>query len=435
MRVSVLAGETLVWRPEQIEVILDAFEQFYCNEAGLIVIGLDSSGAIINETPVIADFGDILPFLYLFGRRQFVRQQLHLAQPYLWHGLYQRAGRVQTLFNHDFLLGLIDLYQLSRDPEILAWASKAADTLWGKLRCHDRIVDSLDTTKQRTFQYWRQANPYNGGFIEPFVQLYLLTGRERFLSRAIAEARSWINSGFFQRYGLFRRVNLVGPERVSALIARLAAGPLVKLFKDNTNLVFSLVTLYGQVGEQWIKDSILHWVSGFEQYLLNDGAVFMYLDKTRRGGRVDIKAAFPTLDLLCDIYWFVERDPRILGMARLIGDYWLSQQWPNGLFPQAPGAKGDHLDCNTDMSIALVKLAELTREERYLEAARRCACANLETHFSDYGYILSVDADGQVIDDRIMTKYQGLLLKLALLNWEEPNIYGNGCLYDLLKDR
>jgi hypothetical protein len=49
--------------------------------------------------------------------------------------------------------------------------------------------------------------------------------------------------------------------------------------------------------------------------------------------------------------------------------------------------------------------------------------------------VLSVDADGQVVDDRVFTKYQGLLLKLALLDWEDPDIYGNERLYNLLKDR
>ena len=390
-------------------------------------------GQVIDETPIIADFGDILPFLYEEGHHSFVRQQLALAQPYLWRGLYSQNGAVRTFDNHDFLLGLLDLYQLSGDSAFLKGCEQALQTLWRDMRRCDQLIDKR--VVNAPYAWLNRANPYNGGFVEVLVDLYAITGQDSYLAQAVGEAAKWINGRFFQRHHLFRRINFVESELLSTVAARLASGPLVRLFKDNTNLMFGLVALYTQAPNDELKSAILNWVAGFERYFLSDGAVYLHLDNHFQGVDRDIKAAFSALDLLCDIYWFVEPAADILRSARRISDYWLGQQWSSGLFPQQPNGSYDHLDCNTDMSIALCKLSQLTAESSYLEAAYRCCQANLTHHYTDRGFVLSVDREGRIYDERIITKYQGLLLKLALIDWNNLEIYGNERVYNLLKDR
>jgi hypothetical protein len=174
-------------------------------------------------------------------------------------------------------------------------------------------------------------------------------------------------------------------------------------------------------------------VGAFAHWLWNEGNVYLLLDRRFRGYQPHLKAGFAAMDLLCDMHVVGVGRPDTLNLARAIGEFWLSQQWPNGLFPKIPGEASDHLDANTDLSVALHKLAFLTGDTRYRQAAERCRDAILVYHAGPAGYVLSVSREGQVVDARVLVKYQSLLLKLALLDGESP--YDDTRVAGLLRDR
>ena len=97
--------------PSWVEDLMDLFSSAYTDERGLMVIAIDGQGKISQGHPVIADFGDILPFLRHFGMHEFVDDQLDKAELCLRNGLYVRNNRVRLFLNHDWLLGLLDLYR------------------------------------------------------------------------------------------------------------------------------------------------------------------------------------------------------------------------------------------------------------------------------------------------------------------------------------
>jgi hypothetical protein len=152
-------------------------------------------------------------------------------------------------------------------------------------------------------------------------------------------------------------------------------------------------------------------------------------------GPADLKAAFASIELLCDAQVGLPGPVSWLDHACRIADFWMVRQWPNGLFPLSPDAAADHLDANTDMAVALNKLAERTGRGDLRSAARRCTEGLLEQHRRPAGYVLSVDRQGRTVDGRIMIKYQALLLKLALLDERYGPIYQDAARLSLLRDR
>jgi hypothetical protein len=414
--------------PSWAEEVLARLTQRYRGADGLLVTALDARGQVLDAEPLIADFGDVLPYLAYFGYVDAALDQVRRARPYLWRGLYRRRGRVQAFFNHDWLIGLIELYRLTGERWLLALATEAADALRAHL--DDRGLLRDEPVRWDVWRSWlRRASPFGGGYIEPLVELTALTGAERFLAHAQRLAAAWLATRPFRAQGVFRRVFRL------PLVDALAAQAPARLFKDNTNLLYGLLALYEATGDVALRQAIERWLDAFAAHVWNGGQVFLLVDDRLRGSQPELKAAFAALDLLCAcVHGGVDR-PRTLALARRIADCWLGEQWPQGLFPVAPGAACDHLDANTDMAVALAKLAVLTGERAYRQAADRCVAALLAQHAGPHGYVLAVGADGAFADGRIIVKYQALLLKLALLDLAGDQLCGAALPARLLRDR
>lgn len=423
-----LAGADPAW----IERTLERCERRYLGAQGLMVTELSSRGEITNAEPIIADFGDILPFLIHFGRDAFVSQQLRLARPLLMGGLYAQDGRVRLFSNHDWLLGLLELHRMTGEPELLQAAAEAGKSLISSFFVGDLLVDErLVLADPRTWP--APASPFNGGYIELWLELYEATGEAAFLDASRRLANGWASSATFKRHGVFARRLSARSRLLDDLLQPLSA-LRARLFKDNTNLLWSLSTLYQVTGEPRWLEVIDRWLEGFEQRFLNEGDVHLWLDRNFQGRDPSLKAAFATIDLLCDLK--IDHDhPRVLPLARRIADRWLEHQWSNGLFPEVPGGDRDHLDANVDMAVALTKLSALTGHAAYLEAAVRVASGVIAHHETELGLVLAVDSRGAVVSDRIIVKYQSLALKLALTPTSPSRLLADKGLLALLRDR
>lgn len=408
--------------PDRVHAICQRFQTIYLGSHGLIVTALGHDGQILDAEPLIADFGDVLPFLAYFGHTDFALAQVRIARPFLWHGLYRRDGQVLAFYNHDWLLGLVELYQLTNQAWLLDMAIEGAETLYRHLGYKNIILDGRFNWK--SWRSWLpRANPFNGGYIEIWIDLYKCTSDSRYLGQACAFAQAWLRTSFFKRHGLFRRIEIVGLDTSSNLVARFSHGGLVRLFKDNTNLIYGLLALFRLTREPHWLDALERWVEAFRRYFWNNGNVYLWLDQDLKGYEPHLKASFSALDLLCDLYHSGVAKDIVLPLAKAIGDFWLEQQWPNGLFPESPGAKRDHLDANVDLIVALTKLSYLIGNRSYEESGHRCQSGLLELHASPYGYVEAVDRDGQILNGRVTVKYQGLLLKLAVLRDGFTNVY------------
>ncbi len=415
------------------------FERLYRGPSGLFGTEADIHGHLTDSTPVLADFGDIQPFLWAIGKRNEALEQIHLADPFLVGGLVARGNQIFAADNHDWLLGLVELARLSGSTGLVNQAAAAGRELHRRLFRDGLAARSVPLGEDRPRNgppgLLVRTSPLGASYIELFVDLHVLTGDSWFLDEARRQARAWRTSPFFRRYGLFRRFEVIGFPLASAAGSRLSREPLVRLFKDNTNLIHSILALHRVAPEPLLEEMLGQWMEGFAAHFLNDGAVGLHLDRRLRCDAPSLKAAFSAIEVLCDGHTCFPERAVWLERASRIAAWWLARQWPCGLFPLTPGAPADHLDANVDMVVALLKLAERTGNDAFSQSAWTCARAVLDLHQRTGGYVLSVDTDGRVVDGRVFVKYQGLVLKLALLPAPGGSIYADQGLFTLLRDR
>lgn len=419
--------------PEWIGKLLQLFPTVYTGRQGVLVTAIDTDGRPVDDEPIIADFGDILPFLWHYGARDFVAAQLQHAAPFLREGLYLRHGRLRLFSNHDWLLGLLDLYRQSGQEYLLAMAEQGARTIERRFFYRDLLID--EPLSLKNWRTWlRPASPFNGGYIELWLDLYRYTGNSTYLDNAKRLAAGWIRSRDFIEHGVFTRyLSLASASlnRLAISLSRLRA----RLFKDNTNLLWGLIALYSETGEERWRAAVVKWLEGYRHLFWNKGDVDLVLDPAYRGYNPALKGGFVSLDLLCDIIDAGIETEGATGLARSIADFWILQQWGNGLFPEVPGGPRDHLDANVDMVVSLAKLYDITDDRRYLNALDKCRHAILSLHDTPLGYCQAVDRDGIIRDARIIIKYQGLLMKLDILPEDPRGLLSDRDIVEILRDR
>ncbi|MDZ4363993.1 hypothetical protein [Brevundimonas sp.] len=425
---QVLCGNDLGW----VERVLDRCETRYLNEAGILATALDGEGRLSDPTPLLADFGDVLPFMSRLGRTEFVDRQMALARPLLSDALYAQGGRLRLFDNHDWLLGLLELHAVTGDRSLLDLAAEGARTLIRRFFVDDLLTDGT--------AYWKDprswlspASPFNGGYIELWIELHELTGDAVFLAASQRLAARWNRTPGFEAHGVLEKIFSARSTTLNRLAGR-GARMQALLFKDNTNFVWSMLALHGATQDPAWARMIQRWIEGFRDHFLNWGQVWLWLDRAMQGRDVSLKAAFSSIDLLCDIHAAGVSDSA-LPIARIVADSWLPLAWSNGLFPEHPGGRRDHLDANVDMAVALLKLAGLTGHQPYAEAAARAAEGVVRHHEGPHGLVMAVDPDGQVVDPRIIVKYQALALKLALAPRAADDLWADRTLMTLLRDR
>lgn len=424
------AGLESPWASERLEQHLDHLATGWRRDDGMLATTYRGSDCV-DPTPLVADLGDFAAFLVEFGRLEVALEQAERARSFLWRGLFAQNGRVRLFENHDYLLGLIDLYQATRDEDLRSDIDDAIETLVECFEHKGLLVDEYRPGSRRSpFSF---ANPFNGGYIEGLIDLYDLTGESRLLDIASRWAHAWISTPYFEEHGLFSRFNSPSFPMVGYFGSRLSRNGPVRLFKDNTNMVWALAALQRAKPDPMVYCALSRFLDGFEKHLWNGGRVRQAVEDDGSVFRL-IPAAF-SLDLLCDLAEMKVEPRRTRQLAQAIADEILQRQWPSGAFPVADDQARDHLDVSTDVAVALWKLWELTDEPRYAEAAHRSWCSVQETHWTDDGLVLSVDPAGDPVDDRIIVKYQSLALKSAVLWRSRGRIYGDRALWSVLRDR
>lgn len=228
-------------------------------------------------------------------------------------------------------------------------------------------------------------------------------------------------------------------EAIVYYLLQSPTGSYFQFMEANTNFIFALISAYRLTGEERYRKAIEKWINAVREKLFRNGMIYGVWYRNGKATNPTLTESFAMIDVLCDTYSFVSKNPEFLDFAGEIADTWLLQQWPNGMFPSVPGGLYDHIDNQTDFSIALQRISELTDEKTYSEAGRHCFLSTLKYHQTEEGYVTSVTKDGKVMPGAVVDpKYNGLLLK-GIINWIEEEkgikIYETPDLHDLLKDR
>ena len=123
--------------------------------------------------------------------------------------------------------------------------------------------------------------------------------------------------------------------------------------------------------------------------------------------------------------------------AEDLADFWISiQAKKTGLFPEDSESRFSYLDSETDMTVALFKLWELTSREKYYSSAMSVLHGIFKYHKKEKGYILQADINsGQVSEKVYRTKFNALLLKPIIYLISSKKMYEDNLIFTLMKDR
>lgn len=217
------------------------------------------------------------------------------------------------------------------------------------------------------------------------------------------------------------------------------SGHYVQLMKSNTSLVFTMIQLHQLGRGSAYRVHINRWLESCWSKMVDSGMVCGLYYPGGSPARPSLADAFILIDVLCDTYWFVDRDPHYITRAIAIADAQLATSWQNGLLPITKGADRDHLDNQVDFAVSLRRIGDISGDKKWLEYSRRLIESALRIHRCRDGFCTQVDGHGQPIELQVNTidpKYNALALKAFILMEEESaSIYGNSGLWEILKDR
>lgn len=377
----------------------------------------------LSEKKILDDLGDFAPFFHFAGRDDIVKRHFDFIESHPESLEFKRAFEYG-----DLLFGLIwygRIGQFREESQDLAanLSENAIEYFFkGKIGSYRdygfkiKLFNTLDST-----------------FIEVFTELYRDRKLDKYLELAWKVFDVCVSNPFFKRYGLLPEVisNSVPTELLKPFYPEKFES--ITMMKNNTSFGFSLLDLWRVTKNRKAKECFMKLFDGIKTMAIKGGVCN---HPHIKDCRPELLSSFATLDLFCDAHVLFE-DSKFLESAQEIADYWLEKQSvKTGLFPKTSNQINSYLDSETDMIVALSKLYEITKNDKYKHSALKALNGILKYHKADKGYVLEVNINnGEIIDPTLKTKFNLLLLKPLIYYSENKRIYEDENLFMLMKDR
>lgn len=427
----------------------------------------------LNCAATYAHLDDIVPYLLYFGEADFVKQLIIGSGHFAHRGLIHHGDRTVSYQNDEFLGGMIAHYEQTGDNDVYALIEQALEGIEDLLVHKGFITTFYDIEKMKKSAI---TSPRTGLLLEVFVKACDLFPSMKEL--AFKSLDNWIATRFFKKFGLFPTKYYLGNSFYNSLyrnpcLPRLSLSNrlykyncsefykfghsgmkkniiniiynfpncMTAMFeKENSNLVYALIAAYRSTKNEKYKDALVYFmrslmnIIGEKNYITEP--ICLNNHKKHKSQNINLGQNDPVIDVLCDMYCFVDQDERYLRLAERMAEYWLKLRWDNGLVPVVPNGDFNHIDNQTDFSVSLYRLYELTGEKRYREIGRSIFDSIVKYHYSAKGYVLSVNKDGQVHNPHVMIRHNALFLKCFILyDTQDSRIYQDDKLHELMKDR
>jgi hypothetical protein len=461
--------------------IICLFKLAFLNEEGLI-----SRTLPVSERTIFDNLDDIAPFLIYFGETDFLLVQTYKLKESSFESLLSDNNVLYAAKTDEYLGGLNAIFRETKDVHVKRLLDDAVSKCLRYFLVEDNhFAECFDFTRRRESSYF---SPWSAGLLETFLEISDLYPELTEIVERIL--RSWIGHDFFQKYGLFpfrasfspvlewtgRRSAKDGrwcyhypymekyqPQTNSSNLIQLGSTALRKgvhsarlfrrwakysyfesghwaqLMKSNTTPAFTMIELYCKTGDDYWKETLKTWVLSVKRNMVKSDGVHGTFFPPGKIGEASLTDGFILIDVLCDAWNLVERDPKYLDLARDVAEKCLSWRWENGLVPMNPNGEWDHLDNQVDFSISLRRVGELTKMAEFLEGSVSVMNSALALHRTNEGFSTHVDKKGAPVTlhfNAVDPKYNGLLLKgLIHLETMDREIYSSDDLMDLFKDR
>lgn len=426
-----------------IEEVVAWTKQKYQHPLGGLARGI--SGGILSKEQLFNDFGDYIPFFAFLGEREFCAEQMaalrsHRLKNYLLPPEFKYLGIPCTRsYEHsDYLLGLLDIFE--QLPGIVS-KKEMEDNL---SVVHEYFFSS-NIPHSWVFDVWPHQLPLadckDGIFVELFVDASRVLNEPRYLDWAEKIADFFVRAK--KNNGLLPNVvpsNKIGSVLINFLTKKEQRSH-IGIIKYNISWWWALLALYRvSKKDDWLKEIHMSHSALCDYLLTADGAVMTgewEVDKIIPD-EIKLVENFPALDWLIDCAFFLQ-DVAFLKTAEKIACFWLKQQSATtGLFPAIAGGIVDDMDNNTDMIIALIKLAEMTGNSVYAEAADRAIEGTWKFHRVEHEkiYAHSVDiSTGKIVDGGAKIKFICLWLKVLIVRSTGRSPLSDLNMWSLLRDR
>ena len=445
----------------------------YCGTTGILCEKVNcSTGETISTRALVDEWGDYVQNVAYLGLKinepryiNWARNQIYVGTKYcqMPSGLFYTSMSSDTakipyktnlrpvfsLNNADTIIGLVALFELFRDENILQIINKFYDGVFNHCMPREGYVSYWSIPKLK-FSMPLSAPEICGNLIEELINLYNITGKKEYVKKAEILAQPWIHSNYFKEYGLFSRLFikqtlLFNKFTIDCLFKIIKSPPLdtAILMKSNTHVIFGLLALYRVTKDANLKNLILKWRLSIEQRVLDGEGFFYHLwrSSTQKAESADLEHNHSIIEALLDIYRDFN-DEKSLELAKNCADFWLKSQNKQGLYPKK--AKRTEkivtvLDPQVDFNVDLLKLYEVTNEREYLDKSILGFQGIMKYHKLKYGYAWSIDyKTSKIIEDKIETKFLGLYIKGLLVLYEVLNgekLFENSKLRNLARDR
>jgi hypothetical protein len=430
---------------------------------GLLPRAVDTgSGAVLDPEPPVEELGDVMQNVaalgVLSGRADYVDWAVTQSLRQLERTQSERGFVVPdarrwsrnlrpapTIRNVDTLTGLVALGEIVDDERLRA-----------------RRERLLGAASEAAFA------PYLAGWAAPLLPFAssLVAGQfAEELVRAAARLhepvwgtvaeemlRAWCELEYFREHGLFPLRVPLGPhapvvERVLFRARGRLPSDSARLVKDNVALGHALLALWRHAGRRpWLASAYARWSTAVENTFVAGAAVPVrnaWHPRGAGGEAATLATVHPLVELRIDehvvcggstLAWV--RDA--IEHLRALGD--AEGGLPESLLPASDTPC--LLDPQLDLLVNAAKLAQLDGDEKRNEECTDWLARVLRRHRREHGFAWSVGwGTGRPLDDRIETKFLGLVVKvcLALHHASEGDDLlgraGDDGVYGLVRDR
>lgn len=425
------------YRREAKRIIILLKKEFTFPDGSLF---LEKNGQKIFKHHIYPDLGDIIPFLLYFGEIDFVEKQIESYLSMSTDGLYISEfptfglnNLAKTYEYTDLILGLSDYDSFVHSKSSSYLLKSTVDSAY-------RIFDLGSALSSFYYAPLSQKLPIidtrDGTFIELLIDLYKKTGDTKHLDAAKNIFEILRGLSFYTEYGLLPDFVVTGPLKYFSFFIKNKT-TTVTTCKNNTNTLFGLFALYKVTKRPDVMAMIHRLLDSIKNNLLWHGGVVKDWHVHAIPSNSCLTASFPLIDFLCDLFFYTH-DQKILDFAKAIADFWIGYQGKTGLFPLYTDGRESFLDSETDMTIALQKLAEVSGDKKYQQVAEATYVGIIKYH-ARKDYVLGVDINtGEIMNPTQRTKFIALFLKLLILKIrlkEGVTIYSDPALWSILRDR
>ena len=456
-------------RDKIVRSISQNFETRFLNNKGLI-----SRNYPPNKRSILDNFDDIVPFLDYFGYSNIIFSQIELLNTSSYEQELAVNGILYSYKIDEYMGGLNHMAKKYKNTKTNLLLEDAIKKTFDYFIDDSQFSDVYNLEKRQAANFY---STWSAGFLETILEIK----DNKFIGDVEKIMKAWINSEFFREFNLFpfrsslnymnnslEKINSslnnwcsevpekieIHPNKFKNFIYKnfkyyeyknfinryLKSGHWAQLMKSNSTPVFTMIELYKLTKKEIWSKYVIYWLdSALDKFIDKNSTPFQIWYPNNKKFGPSLTAGFIFIDIICDIYNFVQRNDEWLEKAIKIANKCISWSWDNGLIPMSPISNINHIDNQIDFAISIRKLAELANISSLRKASFNLVERTLLMHNSKKGFYTHLYKDGSfknLSQNTIDPKYNGLLLK-GIIHLEEKNIeiYKNDYLVDLFKDR